>query len=728
MLCDPDYINQKLLTYLVKKEEATKSARKRPAYADFEDFMKHLSKCEDVNELQVIRESIITDIIQAKAVFKMMSSRQTGLHGRQFPIPIPAEKVKSLMDRDLDVYITQLGTAKALSERQLRKLGVEDYTTVVSTEIQPEDETSERPLGIPFETIMKNDVTRMHLFKFMDSCGFGGLLSFWISIGELPGPDLPSSSLHKSLQSLYEDFLSPTASSCVHLDQSTLKSITDTLDNDSQACLVILNKVRAEIYEEIYELFYQNFICSKQYKELMQLGSDGILPSVVGFAEASGSEVDDSQYKQKLHSLRNKLEEKDSELSLMPEVRSSRSLTQRKKALEKDRSLLTEEIKKLEHYIDHTEEWFGTIGQWSIEVHSVDVSKEDNYHQDPLFVIVVHRPEFARRNKLRSISVGSLSSLEESSLSQAHLKSIVDSEDGTGTASEVSESSEGAQAGWVVGRRLSEFEELHEKVSPVCSNLKFPPLPKRLFPFIRPDSQSSYWTKYCLALQKYLNMVMQDDRLQESEEVFNFLSPVSDNLRKSSLIPREKRSLVNRLSAFPVPSFQGSKDQEEDAIAEQMFVLVSEVFELDQWSRVLRKQLVELVQLTYGKSIDRQLQEFMSWVVSESMLVYYLEIFRDSMWPGGKPAPHAPTRSDSEKARTRDDAKKRFLKSSPQALQTILGQRNCQIGFGKIFESLQDPRGNKQLFYSMLEILLYALIPELQTVEIDENGTDWKAQ
>ncbi len=222
-------------------------------------------------------------------------------------------------------------------------------------------------------------------------------------------------------------------------------------------------------------------------------------------------------------------------------------------------------------------------------------------------------------------------------------------------------------------------------------------------------------------------MVMQDDRLQESEEVFNFLSPVSDNLRKSSLIPREKRSIADRLSAFPVPSFQGNKDQEEDAIAEQMFVLVSEVFELDQWSRVLRKQMVELVQLTYGKSIDRQLQEFSSWVVSESMLIYYLELFRDSMWPDGKlPAP-SPTRSDSDKTFTRDEAKKRFLKSSPQTLQTIVGQRNCQIGFGKIFESLQDPRGNKQLFYSMLEILLYALVPELLTVEIDDASSDWKA-
>ncbi len=511
MLCDPDYINQKLLAYLLKREEATKAARKRPAYADFEDFMKHVSKCEDENELQQIRESIITDIIQAKAVNKMKTSRLTGLHGQQFPIPIPADKVKTLMERDLDVYINQLSTAKGLSERQLRKLGVEDYTAAVTTDTFPDLDLSSRPLGIPFETIMKNKSARAYLFQFMKSCGFGSLLMFWESIGDLS--TVPSAMLRKNLASLYDAHLSPTSFSCVHLKPEVLNSIKIALENDSQACLKILNEIQLEIFEEIYELFYQDFICSPHYKELMQqqLSNDSIFPSTAGFVEVSLNEgADDGRYKQKLHSLKHMLERKDTELSQMPEVRSSRSLTQRKKALEKDRSNLTEEIKKLEHYIDHTEEWFGTIGQWSIEVHSVDVSKTDNYDQDPLFVIVVHRPEFARKHKMRSRSVSSLSSLEDSSISP-HLSlakkkdntaaSIIDSEDGTGTASEKSESSEGAQAGWVVGRRLSEFEELHEKVSPVCSNLKFPPLPKRLFPFIRHDAQSNYWTKYCLALQ-----------------------------------------------------------------------------------------------------------------------------------------------------------------------------------------------------------------------------------
>ena len=64
-LCEPDYINQKLLAYLTKREEETKSTATRYSYSEtYEDFIKHIQKCEDVNQLTQIRHSIITDIMQ----------------------------------------------------------------------------------------------------------------------------------------------------------------------------------------------------------------------------------------------------------------------------------------------------------------------------------------------------------------------------------------------------------------------------------------------------------------------------------------------------------------------------------------------------------------------------------------------------------------------------------------------------------------------------------------
>lgn len=62
-ICEPDYINQKLLLYLTKQE--VKTTQKRYAHsATYEAFMEHIEKCEDIDELTHIRQSIITDIMQ----------------------------------------------------------------------------------------------------------------------------------------------------------------------------------------------------------------------------------------------------------------------------------------------------------------------------------------------------------------------------------------------------------------------------------------------------------------------------------------------------------------------------------------------------------------------------------------------------------------------------------------------------------------------------------------
>lgn len=730
MVCDPDYINQKLLAYLEKREEAIKSAEKKNVYETYDEFIKHIKKCEDLVELQQIRQNTITEIIQAKAVSKMKKSRNIGLRGNQFPIPIPPEKAKRLMDRDLDLYINQLGTTKTVVERQLTKLGGGDYQDEASAESSMDSTVSDLPLGIPFETIMSNETARLQLVAFLDQCGFANLLYCWDSIQNLDSvsPNL----LHKQIKSVYDEHLSQRAPSSVHPDPTLVTVVEQCLASEttaSEECRSVLTAIKDDLYEQIRDMFYHNFIASEQYKELMMqsIEGEGGFPKYGSESVISDSPynptMEDSRYKTKLKSLKMKFEEKDDELSLMPaEVQSSQSLSQRKKALEKELTTLKSEIKKLEHYIEHTEEWFGTVGQWTVEIHSVDLQSNE---RDPLFVIVVHRPDASRkRGMMAESSYPSLQSLDDVSTM------ATDSEDGTESMSEISEDevNRSNRAGWVLGRRLHEFEELHQKVVNICPELQFPPLPRRLNLFQRPDAQSSYWQKYRLALQSYLCRVLQDDKLQENEEVFNFVSSASDNLRKASDVPIERRPSTHRFS-LSVPTMFSNRDKEEDAVTEYMYLLVSEVFELDQWSRVLRKQLVELVQLTYGKSIDRELQEFINWVVSEPMLVYYLETFQGAMWPNGEPAAPSPTRSDEQKTKTKELARQKFLKSVPQTLQTILGQRTCQIGFQKMFESFQDPRGNRQMFYAVLEMVLYALVPELEKVEIDhENGTDWQTK
>lgn len=784
MICDPDYINQKMLDYLTKREEATLERGKKPMtykYKDFEDFMSQIKKCEDVVELQALRQQIITDIIQAKAVYKMKQSHTTGLHGKQFPIPIPAEKLKVLMGRDLELYIRQLGTAKTSCDRQLRKQG-EEYDEESSPAIgasTEEPEQSDKPLGIPFVTIMRNEVTRMFFLRFLEECGSSNLLCFWIAAEGMGIEDHTSLS---SITKLYDDYLSPLAEDYIHVDADLIKPIQDLLSGREEdgvgECMLHLAKIQECVFEELHERFYLSFIWSEHYRELMHQNSSSSSESAFNPLEnlSLGSDTaEESHHRLKLKSLKEKLEGKDNELLQMPaQVQSSHSLSQRKRALQKDRSQLKEEIKKLEHYLDHTEEWFDTVGQWSVEVHSVDLKQDV---KNPLFILIIHRPKGVMPTAESQADAASYVDIpapttnttttttttvtasagatvdQHCDLSQSvawqhqqqhhnyqqmdAASTTLDTED---TWSDISGSSDTSsllsRSGWVIGRHLSEFETLHEKVAEICPNLQFPPLPKWLNPFHRPDANSTYWQKYRKALERYLCRVLKDERLKECEEVFNFVSSASDNLKTKPAALPEKKTRGFSLSNVPViQSFPGMQrfsvkesqlddsSKELDSTAEYMYLLVSEIFELDHFSRVLRKQLVELVQLTYGKSIDRNVQDTLNWVFSESLLIYYLETFKGSMWPGGQPAPPGPTRSDEEKAATKEEAKAMFMKSTPQALQTILGQRNCQIGMRKIFELLQDPKGNKQLFYALFEVVLYSLITELEEVELEE---DWK--
>lgn len=44
---------------------------------------------------------------------------------------------------------------------------------------------------------------------------------------------------------------------------------------------------------------------------------------------------------------------------------------------------------------------------------------------------------------------------------------------------------------------------------------------------------------------------------------------------------------------------------------------------------------------------NREIHRMVEWLVSESMVMYYIHLFRDSMWPGGELAKPATPRSET---------------------------------------------------------------------------------
>ena len=57
--------------------------------------------------------------------------------------------------------------------------------------------------------------------------------------------------------------------------------------------------------------------------------------------------------------------------------------------------------------------------------------------------------------------------------------------------------------------------------------------------------------------------------------------------------------------------------------------------------------MIELIESQSCNLSVREIHGMVEWLVSESMVMYYIHLFRDSMWPGGELAKPAAQPSDS---------------------------------------------------------------------------------
>ncbi|XP_053886186.1 sorting nexin-25 isoform X2 [Malaclemys terrapin pileata] len=289
----------------------------------------------------------------------------------------------------------------------------------------------------------------------------------------------------------------------------------------------------------------------------------------------------------------------------------------------------------------------------------------------------------------------------------------------------------GAKAkNWRVPRKLSEFQNLHRKLSECFPSLKKVQLPSlSKLPFKSVDQK--FMEKSKNQLNSFLQKLLSDERLCQSEALYAFLSPSPEHLKVIDVQGKKSAfSLSSFLERLPGDFFPHQEEETEedsdlsdygddvdgkrDALAEPCFMLIGEIFELRGMFKWVRKTLIALVQVTFGRTINKQIRDTVSWIFSEPMLVYYISVFRDAFWPNGKLA--APTRSKGEEQsqETKQRAQQKLLENIPDTLQSLVGQQNARHGIIKVFNALQETRANKHLLYVLLELLLTELCPELR--------------
>lgn len=161
----------------------------------------------------------------------------------------------------------------------------------------------------------------------------------------------------------------------------------------------------------------------------------------------------------------------------------------------------------------------------------------------------------------------------------------------------------------------------------------------------------------------------------------------------------------------------------KDSIAEPLYALLGEIFDMGGVFKWLRRSLISFVQITYGQTINRQIRESISYLFEEPMLHTYASTVLKAYWPGGVLTIKSTDRTEDQQEMTMNAAKSLLLDNIPDLLCNLIGAQNARNGIMKLFDNAQNATYNKQLFYDILEILMLEVFPEIRQLKVPPSVT-----
>ncbi|XP_058505759.1 sorting nexin-25 [Solea solea] len=689
ILSDPDSINRMLLSQLEQREQQAEQQKKAYTYAaSYEDFVKLISTSADVNFLKQLRYQIVVEIIHATTISSLPQlKKQKDRKGKE----LAAMKADLLRARDMKRYINQLTVAKKQCEKRIRLLGGPNYEN--SEEGGGDDSDGPQSQKIlQFDDILSNPGYREHFRVYMERVDKRALISFWELVETLKTAN--KNEVPQIVGEIYQKFF--VESKDIPVEKLLLKEIQQSLVGNRGTQVFV--RLQEQVTETMRERYYPSFLVSDLYERLIRR-EEQHSPSQcsteekdeVGQGLDGGEDVCDEGSKgineqasyaaTKLRQLYDKLEYKRQALGSIqnapkPDKKIVSKLKEEIGAMEKEHS-------ELEQHITRTDWWCENLGHWRATITAAEAAEEGSETVASYSVCV---------------------SLEEGE--------------------------EMANSRWSVQRKLTEFQMLHRKLTecfPSLKKLQLPSLSK--LPFKSIDQK--FLDKSKTQLNAFLQRLLTDERLCQSEALYAFLSPSPEHLKVMSIQKKSSFSLASFLERLPGDFFSHTEEEADDdsdlsdygdetdgrkdALAEPCFMLIGEIFELRGMFKWVRKTLIALVQVTFGRTINKQIRDTVNWIFCEQMLVCYISVFRDTFWPDGMLAPHVRVRTDSERRETKERAQQKLLDNIPDALANLVGQQNARYGIIKIFNALQEASANKHLLYVLMEMALKELCPELST-------------
>ncbi|CAJ2505316.1 Uu.00g127100.m01.CDS01 [Anthostomella pinea] len=314
-------------------------------------------------------------------------------------------------------------------------------------------------------------------------------------------------------------------------------------------------------------------------------------------------------------------------------------------------------------------------------------------------------------------------------------------------------------ATWIVTRRYSEFHDLHQRLRhryPSVRNLDFPR--RKLVMKL----QSDFLRKRREALEAYLQSLLLLPDVCRSRDLRAFLSQSVITHGEDLLSREDKKDMITRLydsvtdgmedilgnipvldqlsvagqnliaaatsqintmplnvaedamtAAEAEAELNAFENKELEPFIKPICDIFLEVFGLNRGNNWLRgRAVVVVLHQMLGGTIERKVRDNFKVLVQEDAMLKYIGLLRDSMWPAGHINRNKVPRTTSEKAKTRREASLMLATLVPDLAGNVVGRLNAQAASRRIFATLNNPRLNSHLVFTIMDELVDVLFLE----------------
>ncbi|EXJ86084.1 hypothetical protein A1O1_06453 [Capronia coronata CBS 617.96] len=310
---------------------------------------------------------------------------------------------------------------------------------------------------------------------------------------------------------------------------------------------------------------------------------------------------------------------------------------------------------------------------------------------------------------------------------------------------------------WAIPRRYSEFHDLHQQLRrryPTTRTLEFP---RRR---VMMKLQKQFLQNRRVALEHYLQQLLQMPDVCRSRELRSFLSQqtvispqnTSNASDAQDIVTRIYNSVTDGMDEFlgnvsvldqlsvagqnlisaatnqlgmnqgdilpmepsPVAEAEAElsafEDKELEPFVKPICDLFLEAFELNRGNNWLRGRAVIMVlHQLLGGTIERKVRELAKGFTQEESLLRYIEMVKETMWPGGGKMREAKPRTAAEKKESRVEASMMLATLIPDLAANVVGRTNAQAAARRLSATMNNARLNQHLVFTILDEIIGVL-------------------